>query len=160
MFLAFKNGVKSIQTAGYNGGRTVYKNSHMTIWQNWRFGQELKFLLIAQLLALIIFVPVSLMRENMRRLLENLKHKIRSSVLDPRRRRMDEDPLLSDHPYGAQTARRPPPTTPNSTAQSQQDPLLSDHPYGSPTGGRPPPTGEYRYRSSIISQWLERQESK
>ena len=83
-----------------------------------------------------------------------------ASVLDPRRRRMDEDPLLSDHPYGAQTARRPPPTTPNSTAQAQQDPLLSDHPYGSPTGGRPPPTGEYRYRSSIISQWLERQESK
>ena len=24
-FLAFKNGVKSIQTAGYNGARTVYK---------------------------------------------------------------------------------------------------------------------------------------
>ena len=23
-FLAFKNGVKSIQTAGYNGARTVY----------------------------------------------------------------------------------------------------------------------------------------
>ena len=115
---------------------------------------------IAQLLALIIFVPVSLVRENMRRLRENLKHKILSSVLDPRRRRMDEDPLLSDHPYGAQTARRPPPTTPNSTTQAQQDPLLSDHPYGSPTGGRPPPTGEYRYRSSIISQWLERQESK
>lgn len=56
----------------------------------------------------------------------------------PRMRRLTEDPLLSDHPYGTQMARRPPPTTPNSL---QQDPLLSDHPYGSPTGGRPPPTG-------------------
>ena len=72
---------------------------------------------------------------------------------------MDEDPLLSDHPYGAQTARRPPPTATGSTS-GQQDPLLSDHPYGSPTGGRPPPTGEYRYRSSIISQWIQRQDSK
>ena len=28
MFLAFKNGVKSIQTAGYNGARTVVENDH------------------------------------------------------------------------------------------------------------------------------------
>ena len=27
-FLAFKNGVKSIQTAGYNGARTVYFKSN------------------------------------------------------------------------------------------------------------------------------------
>ena len=28
MFLAFKNGVESIQTAGYNGARTVVENDH------------------------------------------------------------------------------------------------------------------------------------
>ena len=71
--------------------------------------------------------------------LESLAKFLKTFVIHRSMRRMDEDPLLSDHPYGAQTARRPPPTTPNST--SQQDPLLSDHPYGSPTGGRPPPTG-------------------
>ena len=42
--------------------------------------QELKFLQIAQLFALIIFVSFSLVRENMRRLRENLKHKIQSIV--------------------------------------------------------------------------------
>ena len=43
-----------------------------TIWQNWCFVQ------FAQLLALVIFVSVSLLIENLRGLRENLKHKIRS----------------------------------------------------------------------------------
>ena len=42
--------------------------------------QELKFLQIAELLAIMIFVSVSLVRENRRRLRENLKHKIRPIV--------------------------------------------------------------------------------
>ena len=66
----------------------------------------------------------------------------------PRMRRLDEDPLLSDHPYGASTARRPPPTSHDPT----QDPLLSDHPYGSPTGGRPPPTSFRDYDSDLWPQ--------
>ena len=72
-----------------------------------------------------------------------------AAAVIPRIRRLNEDPLLSDHPYGASTAQRPPPTAPNN---SQQDPLLSDHPYGSPTGGRPPPTG-YNWLSE---SWMNR----
>ena len=62
-----------------------------------------------------------------------------------RRLQNDEDPLLSDHPYGASTARRPPPTS----HDSAQDPLLSDHPYGSPTGGRPPPTSNRDFEADL-----------
>ena len=62
-----------------------------------------------------------------------------------RRLQNDEDPLLSDHPYGASTARRPPPTS----HDPAQDPLLSDHPYGSPTGGRPPPTSNRDFEADL-----------
>ena len=54
----------------------------MAIWQNWCIGQfyhsRVEVLQIAWLLALVIFVSVSLVRENLRELRENLKHKIRS----------------------------------------------------------------------------------
>ena len=69
-----------------------------------------------------------------------------ASVLEPRMRHLNEDPLLSDHPYGSQRARPPPPTTPSNT----ENPLLSDHPYGSPTGGRPPPTGLANWENSDL----------
>ena len=58
----------------------------MVIWQKCCFGQfyhsRIEVLQIAQLLALVIFELVSLMRENLRELRENFKHKIRSEVDD------------------------------------------------------------------------------
>jgi hypothetical protein len=55
----------------------LFKNIHFdfAIWQHWCFGQ---FLQVAQLLAHFIFESVVLVKENMRELRENLKHKIRS----------------------------------------------------------------------------------
>ena len=54
----------------------------MAIWQNWCFGQfcnsRIEVLQIAQLLAIVIFVSVPLVRENLRGLRENLIHKILS----------------------------------------------------------------------------------
>ena len=50
---------------------------YLAIWQNWCFGQVYQVLNTAQILALVIFGSVSLMRENLRELRENLKHKIR-----------------------------------------------------------------------------------
>ena len=54
---------------------------HLAIWQNWCFGQfyhsKIEVLQIAQLLAIFIFVSFSLVRENLRGLRENFKHKIR-----------------------------------------------------------------------------------
>ena len=56
----------------------------MAIWQNWCFGpfyhSRIEVLQIAQLLAIVIFVSVSLVRENLRGLRENLNHKILSSA--------------------------------------------------------------------------------
>ena len=62
--------------------RILYEEIRYIRWQKWHFVNFFKFqfLQIAQLLALIIFGSVALMRENMRRLRENLKHKIRSIV--------------------------------------------------------------------------------
>ena len=56
----------------------------MAISQNWCFGNfyhsRIEVLQIAQLLALVIFVSDSLVRENLRGLRENFKHKIRTLV--------------------------------------------------------------------------------
>ena len=47
----------------------------MAIWQNWCFGQfcrsRIEVLKVAQLLAHVIFVSVSLVRENLRGMREN-----------------------------------------------------------------------------------------
>ena len=62
----------------------MYENSlcALGIWQNWRNGlichSRIEVLHIAQLLALVTFVSVSLMRENLRGLRESFKHKIRT----------------------------------------------------------------------------------
>ena len=79
-FQAFMNSKRIVAAATIWGNKVPYKNSHLA---NWRFVNEVNFiteelmvLKISQLLALIIFVHVSLMRENMRKLRENLKHKI------------------------------------------------------------------------------------
>ena len=54
----------------------------MAIWQNWCLGQFyfpiIEVFQIAQLLALVILVSVSLVRENLRGLREILKRKIRA----------------------------------------------------------------------------------
>jgi hypothetical protein len=51
----------------------------MEIWQNCSFGRSIiEVLQFAQLLALDIFESVSFVRENLRGLRENLKHKIRT----------------------------------------------------------------------------------
>ena len=52
----------------------------LTIWQNWCFSQFhhpwIEVLQLAQILAPIFFLSVSLLRENVRGLSENLRHKI------------------------------------------------------------------------------------
>ena len=57
----------------------IPKNGHC---ENWCFGQfcrsRIEVLKVAQLLAHVIFVSVSLVRENLTGLRENIKHKIRT----------------------------------------------------------------------------------
>ena len=54
----------------------------MAFWQDWCFGlfhfSKIEVLKIAKLLALVVFVSVSLVRENLRGLREKFKHKIRT----------------------------------------------------------------------------------
>ena len=54
----------------------------MAIWQNWCFGplyhSRIEVFQIAQFLAIVIFMSVSLVRDDLRDLRENLNHKILS----------------------------------------------------------------------------------
>ena len=57
---------------------------HVASWENWCFGQfylsRFEVLQITQLLALVILMPVSLVKENLRGLCEILKRKIQTKV--------------------------------------------------------------------------------
>ena len=57
---------------------TQYKDHALGTWRLVNFIVQEEVLQIAQLLSLLIYVSVSLMRVNLRELRENLKHKIQT----------------------------------------------------------------------------------